>query len=204
MAAAEGDAMANLADERRAAWQQAVHLYASLAAGQPPPRVLAPDLPPGGGFFMDGPFRFSRYFGMDVAYEPGGMVAVGSPGFVAGAAIGRLIGTSIGCVRAASASRPQWRGHYLARVVMTDSATWCGVIGRWLCFDHASVVRYELGDQPASILRFAGLDPVRLLGPSAWCHAVLFAYLRFGGGAWQQAPFLHAIRQAALQAATTR
>jgi hypothetical protein len=193
--------MVNLADERLAAWRQAVHLYASLASGQPPPQVVAADLPPGGGFYMDVPFRLSRYFSMDVTYEPGGMVAVGSPAVVAGAAIGRLIATSIGHMRAASASRPQWRGHHQARVVVTDSATWCGVVGRWLCFDHDSVGHYQLSDQPASILSFANLDPVRLLGSSAWCHAVLFAYLRYGAGAWQNAPFLYPIRQAALHAA---
>jgi hypothetical protein len=38
--------------------------------------------------------RYSRFYAMDVTYRPGSLVAVGSPGFVAGAAIGRLIGTT--------------------------------------------------------------------------------------------------------------
>jgi hypothetical protein len=45
-------------------------------------------------------------------------------------------------------------------------------------------------------LTFATTDPLRLYGPSAWCHAVLFAYLH-DGPAWQNTPLLHPIRQAA-------
>ena len=45
------------------------------------------------------------------------------------------------------------------------------------------------------ILTFADIEPLRLHGPSVWCHAVLFAYLRYGP-AWQTAPFLHPLRQA--------
>src|SRR5207248_8970727 len=137
--------------------------------------------------------------GADVTYQPGGMVAVGPPGFVAGAAVGRLIGAGIGYARAASLSRRQWRGHDLARVVVDTTATWCQVRGRWLRYDHAAVVSYQVADQ-SSVLTFETIDPLRLSGPSAWCHAVLFAYLRYGPG-WQSAPLLHVIRQVTQQLA---
>jgi hypothetical protein len=181
-------------------WQQAVQLYQKLAAGQQPPAVYAPDLPAAGTVYMDVPFRFARWFGANVTYQPGGMVAVGPPGFVAGAAVGRLIGTSIGYAQAASLSRRQWRGHDLARVVVDATATWCQVRGRWLRYDHTAVVAYQVADQ-SSVLTFKAIDPLRLSGPSAWCHAVLFAYLRYGA-AWQSAPFLHPVREAATQMAT--
>jgi hypothetical protein len=125
-------------EARRGGWQQAVHLYAALASGQHPPVVYAPDLPNAGIVYMDVPFRYSRFFAVDVAYQPGAMLAVGPPGFVAGAAIGRLIGTSIGYARAASLSRRQWRGHHIARVVVSATTTWCQVGGRWLRFDHTT------------------------------------------------------------------
>jgi hypothetical protein len=181
-------------------WQQAVQLYQTLAAGQQPPTVYAPDLPGAGTVYMDVPFRFARWFGADVTYQPGGMVAVGSPGFVAGAAVGRLIGTSIGYARAASLSRRQWRGHDLARVVVDTTATWCQVRGRWLRYDHSAVAGYQMVGDQSCVLTFEAIDPLRLYGPSAWCHAVLFAYLRYGP-AWQSAPFLHPVRQAATQIA---
>ena len=183
---------------RDGAWQQAIDLYQALAAGQQPPTVYAPDLPAAGIVYMDVPFRFARWFGANVTHQPGGMVAVGPPSFVAGTAVGRLIGTSIGYARAASLSRRQWRGHDLARVVVDATATWCQVRGRWLRYDHAAVVAYQVADQ-SSVLTFEAIDPLRLHGPSAWCHAVLFAYLRYGP-AWQTVPFLQPLRQAAQQA----
>jgi len=184
---------------RQGGWQQAVQLYAALAGGQQPQAVFAPDLVAAGTVYMDVPFRYSRFYAMDVTYQPGAMFAVGSPGVVAGAAIGRLIGTSIGYLRAASLSRRQWRGHRIARVVITATATWCEVGGRWLRFDHTSVMEYRLNADQSCILTFCDAVPMRLHGPSAWCHAVLFAYLRYGAGAWQRAPFLHPLRQAGQQ-----
>jgi hypothetical protein len=177
-------------------WQQAVQLFQTLAGGQQPPVVYTPDLPSAGTFYMDVPFRFSRWFGSDVTYHAGSMVAVGRPGFVAGVAVGRLIGTSIGYARAASLSRRQWRGHDLARVVVDTTATWCQVRGQWLRFDHAAVTGYQMTGDQSCVLMFATTDPLRLYGPSAWCHAVLFAYLHYGP-AWQNAPLLQPIRQAA-------
>jgi hypothetical protein len=85
----------------RGGWLEAVQLYQALSSGQPPPMVYAPDLPGVGTVHMDVPFRFSRWFGLHATYRPGGMVAVGPPSFVAGAAVGRLIGTSVGYTRAA-------------------------------------------------------------------------------------------------------
>jgi hypothetical protein len=173
---------------------EAAQLYDALAHGQPPPTVLAPDFT-GGPVHMDVPFTYSRYFAMDIAYQPGGMVAVGPPGVVAGAAIGHLIGSAVGYARAASLARPQWRGHQPARVAVTTTSTWCAVAGRWLCFDHHAVVDYQLSGD-SCILTFEQTAPLRLDGPSAWCHAVLYAYLRHGP-AWQTAPLLHPLRNAA-------
>lgn len=181
--------------------QQAVQLYQALAGGQPPPAMYTPDLPAAGTVYMDMPFRFSRFFASDVTYRSGGMIAIGSPSFVAGAAFGRLIGTSIGYARAASLSRRQWRGHDLARVVVDASSTWCLVRGQWLRFDHHAVTGYQVTADQSCILTFATIEPLRLHGPSAWYHAVLVAY--FGNGAaWQMAPFLQPLRQAAQRKAT--
>lgn len=182
-------------------WQQAVQLYQALAGGLPPPAVYARDLPAGGHVYLDVPFRFSRLFAMEVAYRPGGMIAIGPPGLVVGAAVGRLIGTTIGYAQAARLSSREWRGHDVARVVVDASATWCLVRGQWLRFDHHAVTGFQMSADQSCILTFATLDPLRLHGPSAWCHAVLFAYLR-DGASWQTAPFLQPVRLAAAQMAT--
>jgi hypothetical protein len=188
-----------LSGQRERGWQEAVRLYAALAYGRQPQAVHTPDLPSADTLYMDVPFSYARFYRMDVTYRPGGMVAVGSPGFVAGAAIGRLIGTSIGYTRAASLSRRKWRGHRPTRVVMTATATWCTVGKRWLCFDHDTVIDYRLSAEPACILTFANAAPLRLHGPSAWCHSTLYAYFRYGGRTWQHAPFLDPLRRAAHQ-----
>jgi hypothetical protein len=189
--------MANPKQARQGGWQQAIQLYAALAAGQRPSMVYAPDFLPTGAVFMDVPFNYSRFYAVDSTYEPGSMFAIGSPGFVAAVSIGRLICTSIGYARAASLSRRTWRDHRPARVVVTTTGTWCQVDGRWLYFDHNAVTDYRIGDQ-CCVLTFSDTSPLRLYGPSAWCHAVLYAYLRYGP-AWQAAPFLYPVRRAAQQ-----
>lgn len=177
------------------AWQAAVSLYADLNAGRPAPNVIAPGFLGPGPVRLDMPFIYARYHGMDVTYQGGGVAAVGSPSFVAGAVAANLLANSIGRAHAAQLARTQWRGHRTARVVVTDTTTWCAVDGRWLAFDHHAVMEYYL-DGSTCVLTFAGVEPLMLSGPPAACHAVLFAYLRHGAG-WQGMPFLHQISAAA-------
>jgi hypothetical protein len=176
-------------------WHTAVQLCTALAAGRPLPHVVAPGFLNTEPVYLDVPFMYARFYGINVTFQPGASVAIGSPAFVAAAAIGDLIGNSAGRARAANLSRTQWREHRTVRVVVTASATWCCVDGRWLAFDHAAVMEYHLNGA-ACILGFAEVEPLMLAGPSAACHAVIFAYLS-GGASWQQMPFLHAITAAA-------
>lgn len=178
----------------RHGWETAVRLYTSLVTGHPPPSVLAPGFLTTEPVYLDAPFTYSRYYGMDVSFAPGRTFAFGSPAFVAGAVVGDMIGNSIGRARAAGMSRTQWREHRTVRVVVTRSTTWCCVDGRWLAFDHAAVMEYHLQGS-ACLLSFTDVEPLMLAGPSAACHAVTFAYLR--GGDWPRMSFLHPIAAAA-------
>ncbi|WKU03390.1 hypothetical protein [Micromonospora sp. HUAS LYJ1] len=45
-------------------------------------------------------------------------------------------------------------------------------------------------DPVGVVLLFADTEPLRLNGPAAWLHAVLFAYFRFGASALTTATFL--------------
>jgi hypothetical protein len=176
-------------------WHTAVQLYTALAAGRPLPHIVAPGFLSAEPVYLDVPLTYARYYGMNVTYQPGATVAVGSPAFIAGAAIGSLIGNSAGHAHAANLSRTRWREHRTVRVVVTTSATWCCVDGRWLAFDHAAVREYHLNGA-ACMLDFADVEPLMLAGPSAACHTVIFAYVS-GGTAWRQMPFLHTITAAA-------
>ncbi|MEV4755333.1 hypothetical protein AB0J86_09500 [Micromonospora sp. NPDC049559] len=181
----------------RQGWQEAIHLYQRLARGEGPPSVIAPGFLGPGAIHMDAPLLYSRFYGTTVTYGQSWTYAYGSPAVVTGALIGNVIGNSIAKTRAANLARPQWREFAYARVVVTPLTTWCCIDGRWLAFDHEAALEYVI-DGPACILTFAGVEPLRLSGPSAWCHAVLYAYCRYGPSGWQQAPFLHPLREAVL------
>jgi hypothetical protein len=155
----------------------------------PPPVVTAPGFLGPGPVHLDVAFSFARYRGMDVTYSRSSTFAYGSPTFVAGAMIGNMIGNGAARRRAEALARAQWREIGVARVVLTATTTWCAVDGRWIAFDHEAVMEYTV--QGAScVLTFADSEPLRLTGPAAWCHAVLFAYARFGPQGWRDAAFL--------------
>jgi hypothetical protein len=52
------------------------------------------------------------------------------------------------------------------------------------------------------VLTFADVEPLQLAGPSAWCHAVLFAYHRYGAEEWHRAEFLTPVGAATHQLGT--
>jgi hypothetical protein len=176
-------------------WVEAVRLYQQLGTGAPPPPLVVPGFIGPGRVYLDAPLTYSRYYGTTVTYGQTSTFAYGSPSVVVGAAVGDLIGNSVARSRAASLARAQWREFAHARVVVTETTTWCSLGGRWLAFDHHAAMEYSVAGQNA-VLTFADVEPLRLSGPSVWCHAVMFAYHRYGPDEWQQAPFLQPVRDA--------
>lgn len=194
--------VAPVPDHVRAAeegFQAAVSLYGILAAGHRPLPVASPFVD-GAPAFLDATLGYARYYGMDVNYTTGGRFAFGSPGFVAGAMLAGMAADAATAAQARRMAQAQWREHTTSHVVVTATTTWCAIGGRWLRFDHDAVMEY-LPAADSLIMTFADVEPVRLVGPAALCHAVLFAYHRFGEPAWRSAPFLapiaaaHAIRR---------
>jgi hypothetical protein len=188
-----------LAEERQRGWREATDLYGWLAGGNPPPVVPAPPFLGAEPVHLSTGFLFARFHSADVTYSTGSVLAVGSRAYVTGAMVGNLIGNVAARSRAANQARAQWRGNTAVSVVLTPTATWCRVEGRWLQFHHAGVVEYLVDTAgPACVLTFVDANPLRLTGPYAWCHAVLFAYFRHGPQAWRDAPYLRPLRDAAL------
>jgi hypothetical protein len=183
-------------------WQEALQLFQRLAGGQSPPAVLAPDFLTSGSVFMDAPLLYSRFYGTTVTYGHNSIYTYGSPVVVTGALIGNFIGNTVARTRARNLARPQWREFSEVRVVVTPTTTWCQVRGRWLAFEHAAVMEYTLTG-PNCVMTFADTEPLRLSGPSAWCHAVMFAYARYGAQHWQDAPMLDPLRRAVHAVAET-
>ncbi|MEU8259460.1 hypothetical protein AB0C02_02375 [Micromonospora sp. NPDC048999] len=173
----------------------ALRILGLLTAGGQPSTVLAPGFLTDEPVHLDARLHYARHYGATVTYTQTSAAAVGSAGFVAGAMVANAIGNSSAKSRAERLARPQWREHQLARVVLTPTRTWCGVSGRWLSFDHAAVMEYHL-DNYGAVLTFADSEPLRVNGPAAWAHAVLFGYFRFGAHALATLPFLEPIRAA--------
>ncbi|MEV0392167.1 hypothetical protein [Polymorphospora rubra] len=170
-------------------------ILAHLARGGQPTTVHAPGFLTVEAVYLDVLLRYARHYGVSVTYTQTSAVAFGSAGFVAGAMLANAIGNSSAKYRAERIARAQWREHQVARVVLTPTATWCNVSGLWLRFDHAAVMEYHLDNFGAALI-FADCEPLRLNGPPAWAHAVLFGYFRFGAPALATLPFLSPIRAA--------
>jgi len=103
--------------------------------------------------------------------------------------------------RAAAWAAPQWRDHAPARVLVTQTATWCQVHGAWQSFAHTDLTRYWLHPDTttdthtdAVVLESGQWAPRALTGPAAWTHAVLLAYLHPMGEDWRDAPWLGPVR----------
>ncbi|WP_052503942.1 hypothetical protein [Micromonospora haikouensis] len=166
---------------------------------------------PAPGFLTDEPvhldarLHYARHYGTTVTYQQTSALAFGSAAFVTGALLANAVGNSNARSRAARLASPQWRDHELTRVVLTPTRTWCYSFGRWLSFEHTAVMEYHL-DPHGVVLLFADTEPLRLTGPAAWLHAVLFAYFRFGASALTTVNFLlpiSAVQPAAAAAATS-
>ncbi|MFY1702881.1 hypothetical protein ACN28G_14225 [Micromonospora sp. WMMA1923] len=159
------------------------------------PGADSPARCPPPGFLIDEPvhldarLHYARHYGTTVTYQQTSALAFGSAAFVTGALLANAIGNSNARSRAARLASPQWRDHELTRVVVTPTRTWCYSYGRWLAFHHTGVLEYHL-DPHGVVLLFADTEPLRLTGPAAWLHAVLFAYFRSGASALTTATFL--------------
>jgi hypothetical protein len=177
---------------RLQSWRDALGLYVRLVDGGPPPVTPTPPFLGKHPVHLDATFGYARFYSTTASHSGGAVVAVGSRALMAGALIGTVVGNAMARSRARRIAQAQWREHTTVRVVVTATTTWCCVEGKWLHFDHTAVADYAIDPQgPAVVMTFVGVAPLRLTGPEAWYHAVLFAYFRYGQQALQQTPFLH-------------
>jgi len=175
------------------AWGAATHLYRHLSAGGEPQPVFTPvRLAPGETSFSDVTLTYSRFYAMDVGYETNSGFFFGSPLFVAAGLAANAVGNSMARNRAEQLAAPQWREHCAARTVVTDRRTLCFAAGRWLSFDHDSVVEFT-ADPPRAVcfLNFAAAEPLCLAGFSAPWLTVLLARFLYGAERMAQLPYLH-------------
>jgi hypothetical protein len=177
--------------------QAARVLHADLCAQ----RRLVPIAPPTGlslepGEWVLGVFTqaltYHRYCAAEVVYPTGPALVVGSPHFLVGYALGRLVQRARLRRKARRLFQPQWRSAPLVCTVVTNRRLWCQVDHRWTYFDYGAIAEYELHGQ-ALTLSFTPAVPLRITGAWAPWIAVAVAHLRYGSATAARIPALNTL-----------
>ena len=126
---------------------------------------------------------YARFTGAQVSYFVPGVMAMGSPAFVAGAMLGNAATRRRARKWAERESAPQWWPEPMASVVVTTCRLWCELAtssgSQWLNFDYPTITSLELTNWDLT-LKFLRSAPLRLSGMWApWCAAVI-AHYRYG------------------------
>jgi len=174
-------------------------VYRHLLAGGSLPGIRSPDFLGSNVVHLDTQMRYARYYAIPVYRQRGWTLAYGPPACVLTTILIRVLVHLVAMCTVWVRARPRWRDRRTSRVIVTDRSTWCRVgSGRWLEFVHQAVVNYEV-DGSDIVMTFADAEPLRLTGPSAWLHAVIFARLRLGPQRWRNVPWLYPLQIAATQ-----
>ncbi|MFD4669973.1 hypothetical protein ACFWNN_09575 [Lentzea sp. NPDC058450] len=184
--------------EWAASWNAAVHLYRHIVAGGVPDEVSTSLLlAPGEATYCDLPFRYARYYGMDVTYQRSDSMFFGSALFVAAGMAATAVSNSRAKNRAQNLAAAQWREHCLARVIVTNYCVMCFVHGQWLRFAYPAVVDFN-ADMLNGVcyLIFDGAEPLQLAGPQVPWLVVLMSSFLYGPHRLPTLPFLHPIARA--------
>lgn len=119
--------------------------------------------------------KYARFYGQNVTYQTGGVFAMGSPLFVAGAMIGSAVGNSNARARAQRMAAAQWREIQYVDVLVTDRRLIIPVGGRTLSFYFNAVAAfYPAIDAMTLTLDFGDrTEPLQLFSPGTAATSVL-------------------------------
>jgi hypothetical protein len=138
-----------------------------LPTYRPPGLVLQPDE----GVFREVVAEYSHYLELAVQYpvRPS-MFVMGSPGYIAGALIGKAVSDAADrreARRLAALAAPQWRFLGFPRVVLTNQRFLIYVQDQyqWLSFWHSGLQEYRQREDFGLELLYPDCAPVLLRGP---------------------------------------
>ncbi|MBA8827804.1 hypothetical protein FHX42_005211 [Saccharopolyspora lacisalsi] len=175
----------------REQWNEALLLYSNLRNGQ----LLGGDktlrwLQPGEVLCAQGWFDVGRFRSAHVSYSVPGYAAVGSPGFVAGAALTHAVSAAATRRQAARRAAPQWRYYGAHPHLLTNHRVCSFLDNRWEDLPLAAVeVVPDLGKKTAKrhfgtgtvdLHPRVGGEPLRLAGLGVFWWAVALRYLCHG------------------------
>lgn len=158
------------------------------------------NLEPGEELFDQYRAKYARFYGQNVTYQTGGVFAMGSPLFVAGAMIGSAVGNSNARARAQRMAAAQWREIQYVDVLVTDRRLIIPVGGRTLSFYFNAVTAFFPAiDAMTLTLDFGDrTEPLQLFSPNTAATSVLIVRQLQGPEALRVHPEIKPISERAI------
>lgn len=144
--------------------------------------------------------KYARFYGQNVTYSTGGVFAMGSPLFVAGAMIGSAVGNNRARTQAERMAAAQWREVQYVDVLVTDRRLIIPVGGRTLSFYYNAVVAFypELEAMTLTLDFGDDTEPLQIFSPSIAATSVLLVRQLKGVEGLQRHPSLTPISDRAI------
>lgn len=119
--------------------------------------------------------KYARFYGQNVTYRTGGVVAMGSPLFVVGAMLGSSVGNANARAQAQRQAAAQWREIQYVDVFVTDRRLIIPVGGRTLSFYYDALTAFypELDAMTLTLDFGDKTEPLQLFSPSIAAASVL-------------------------------
>ena len=119
--------------------------------------------------------KYARFYGQNVTYSTGGVFAMGSPLFVAGALIGSAVSRANARAQAQRMATAQWREIQYVDVLVTDRRLIIPVGGRMLSFYYDAVAAYypELNAMTLTLDFGDRTEPLQIFSPGIAATSVL-------------------------------
>ena len=155
----------------------ATHWFEALARGDSLPSSddFNLNLEPGESLLDQYRAKYARFYGQNVTYSTGGVFAMGSPLFVAGAMIGSAVGRANARAQAQRVAAAQWREIQYVDVLVTDRRLIIPVGSRTLSFYFNAVAAFfpELEAMTLTLDFGDRTEPLQIFSPGIAATSVL-------------------------------
>jgi hypothetical protein len=192
------------AEARTTAQAYATRWFESLARGESLPGVdgFNLNLEPGETLLDQYRAKYARFYGQNVTYSTGGVVAMGSPLFVAGAMIGSAMGKARARNQAQQMAAAQWREIQYVDVLVTDRRLIIPVGGRALSFYFNALAAFypEIEAMTLTLDFGDNTEPLQIFSPSIAATSVLLVHQLKGREGLRSHPALGPISEKAIVA----
>ena len=158
------------------------------------------NLEPGEGIVDQYRAKYARFYGQNMTYQTGGVFAMGSPLFVAGAIIGSAVGNANARARAQRMAAAQWREIQYVDVLVTERRLIIPIGGRTLSFYFNAVTAFfpEIDAMTLTLDFGDRTEPMQLFSPNTAATSVLLVRRLKGAEALRAHPGIKPISDRAI------